>query len=123
MPMETTSFSIYSTRRSGRILIKLSRHILKKKVLTHQTELFLRRDGRTDMTKKIVKKINPDTCSVFIPFEISTVKCFSVEAWRKERTYQGTADDSVYTLRLEKNLQRISAFDSSICERTCIVEE
>jgi len=23
MPMETTSFSVYSTRRSGRILIKL----------------------------------------------------------------------------------------------------
>lgn len=41
-----------------------------------ETELFLRRNGRTDMTKKIVKKknINPDTYSVLIPFQIFTVK-------------------------------------------------
>jgi len=55
------------------------------------------------MPKKIVKKyMNTDTRSVLIPFLISTVKCFAVAAWRNERILQETADDSVYTLRLEK---------------------
>jgi len=46
-----------------------------------ETELLLRRDGLTDMPKKIVKKyMNTDTRSVLIPFLISTVKCFAVAA-------------------------------------------
>jgi len=43
--------------------------------------LFLRRDGQTDMTKKIVEKnMNTDIGSVLISFQISIVKCFAVAA-------------------------------------------
>jgi hypothetical protein len=84
--LETTRVSIYAPVVFGFYLnFNYLDIFLKKYALNFlknppvETEFFLWKDGRTDMKKKILKKyINPDTYPVLIPFQICTVKCFSV---------------------------------------------